>query len=65
MSRNILDKSLPGWKQAIEYSEAELKEVERRAQQVRAAIGRFKVNLKRRALWPGTQDSETKSATRN
>ena len=53
MSSVILDKSLSGWQKAIDYSEAELKQLEQRERQLRAAISTFRANLKRGVPWPG------------
>lgn len=65
MSSIISDKSLEGWKRAVEHCEAELKQLERREEQLRAALTTFKANLKRGVPWPQKQQPDGPATTHN
>jgi hypothetical protein len=58
MSSKIVDKSLDGWKKAIDHYEAELEQLKCREKQLVAAISTFRANLKRGVPWPGEQQRD-------
>jgi hypothetical protein len=65
MSNAILDKCSPGWKEAIEFLEAELTQVNKRQKQLNSAISTFNANLKRGVPWPGEEKATGESATQH